>query len=158
MSKKTKKKKKKRKLLHWGRSGPSHHFSLRHESVTNSPQAPHKGWLSCLISLRPECPSDLLTNPALCLSLGTKSANLQNMYITKKRNKIIRKGNVWCKCAYKVAYSSWYKRWWMAESHLSVMGVCVCVWGGQPKNEFHKRKMGEKSQTERRGKCQKKAK
>lgn len=21
---------------------------------------------------------------------------------------------MWCNCAYKVAYSSWYKRWWMA--------------------------------------------
>lgn len=62
---------------------------------------------------------------------------------------------MWCNCAYKVAYSSWYKRWWMAKSHLCVMGgndkmkcVCVCV--------KQNKKGGEGKQTERRIKWQKK--
>lgn len=46
---------------------------------------------------------------------------------------------MWCNCAYKVAYSSWYKRWWMAESHL-------CVTGGNNKMiSVCKTKKGEKA-------------
>ncbi len=46
---------------------------------------------------------------------------------------------MWCNCAYKVAYSSWYKRWWMAKSHL-------CVTGGNDKMiSACKTKMGRRA-------------